>query len=834
MSRAVLLPHHAHLLRELGPAPRHRVHDHRRRRARALPAACAATTSASSPASTSTARRSSRPPRRTASTPQEWVDRMAPKFHRRRGRCSTSPTTTSSARPSRATSAACRRSCRTLYDRGDIYKGHYEGWYCVPCETYYTEEQLAEDRTCPQCGREVEFVREDNYFFKLSAYQDELLAYYEANPDFIQPETRRNEVLSFVKGGLRDLSISRANVKWGIPLPFDESHVDVRVVRRAHQLHHRDRLRRSRAGRGVREALAGAVPLRGQGHHPVPLRDLAGDAAGRGPAAARAGLRPRLPAHQGREDEQVARATRWRRPSSSRGSASTATATTSCATCSSAPTARSRSRRWCSATTATSPTTGATCARGCSTWSGKYCDGVVPEPAGCADRDRGRRRAQDDRARTIPQRYAARMERLDYAARSRRPGSSSSAPTATSRTRAVEPRQVRGDHRPRLHAVLYNALEAVRIAALFTAPGDAAHLGRGLDAPRPGRHLRRHRPRRRSARGAGCRWAAPSSRARRSSSASSKTPSSGLMSAAETPSPNAPLFADSKGREVVAPDFGGVPVADTHAHLDMLEDPAAALARAALAGVDLRRHRRRSERGRIAHLRVAGRLARGRARAADGDGGRAQTPDPPEVRVIVGVHPHNAKDLTPQVEVELIRLASDARTAAIGEIGLDYHYDHSPRDVQRAAFRRQLAARRRDWTSRRSSICARRTPMARRSCARSACPTAGCILHCYTMGAGAARPFLDAGLHGELRRPGHLQEGRRDPRGRARSFRSAASSPRRTARSWRPSRSAAAPTSRRSSSSPRLAWREARGEELPAFAEHAYAAALGLLGGRGR
>ena len=113
---------------------------------------------------------------------------------------------------------------QTLYDRGDIYKGHYEGWYCVPDETYWAESDLAEGQTCPQCGRPLEFVREDNYFFRLSAYQERLLELYAQNPDFIRPETRRNEVLSFVKGGLRDLSMSRANVKWGIPLPWDESH----------------------------------------------------------------------------------------------------------------------------------------------------------------------------------------------------------------------------------------------------------------------------------------------------------------------------------------------------------------------------------------------------------------------------------------------------------------------------------------------------------------------------------------------------------------------------------------------------------------------------------
>ena len=113
---------------------------------------------------------------------------------------------------------------QVLHDRGDIYKGTYEGLYCVPCETFYTVEQVAEGDTCPSCGRKVETVHEESWFFKLASYQDELLAYYEANPGFIGPETRRNEVLSFVKSGLRDLSISRSNVKWGIPLPFDPHH----------------------------------------------------------------------------------------------------------------------------------------------------------------------------------------------------------------------------------------------------------------------------------------------------------------------------------------------------------------------------------------------------------------------------------------------------------------------------------------------------------------------------------------------------------------------------------------------------------------------------------
>ncbi|NTU72515.1 MAG: methionine--tRNA ligase [Coriobacteriia bacterium] len=156
-------------------------------------------------------------------TPIEWADRMAAKFHEAWEMLNISNDDfirTTEPRHENGVQALLN----TLHERGDIYAGTYEGWYCVPCETYFTEDQLHEDHTCPQCSRKVEFVREDNYFFKLSSYADRLLALYEENPHFIQPETRRNEVLSFVKGGLRDLSISRANVKWGIPLPWDESH----------------------------------------------------------------------------------------------------------------------------------------------------------------------------------------------------------------------------------------------------------------------------------------------------------------------------------------------------------------------------------------------------------------------------------------------------------------------------------------------------------------------------------------------------------------------------------------------------------------------------------
>lgn len=113
---------------------------------------------------------------------------------------------------------------RKLYEQGDIYKGYYEGWYCTPCESFFTELQLKEGR-CPDCGRPVEKTREEAYFFKLSKYQDWLIDYIETHPDFIQPASRKNEMLNnFLKPGLTDLCVSRTSIKWGIPVDFDPNH----------------------------------------------------------------------------------------------------------------------------------------------------------------------------------------------------------------------------------------------------------------------------------------------------------------------------------------------------------------------------------------------------------------------------------------------------------------------------------------------------------------------------------------------------------------------------------------------------------------------------------
>ena len=110
-----------------------------------------------------------------------------------------------------------------LKDNGDLYKSTYEGKYCVPCETFLLDSQLLDGR-CPECNRDVEPVKEENYFFKLSEYESKLIRHIEANPDFIIPETRKNEVMGILKQGLKDISVSRTAVKWGIPIPFDSSH----------------------------------------------------------------------------------------------------------------------------------------------------------------------------------------------------------------------------------------------------------------------------------------------------------------------------------------------------------------------------------------------------------------------------------------------------------------------------------------------------------------------------------------------------------------------------------------------------------------------------------
>ncbi len=114
---------------------------------------------------------------------------------------------------------------RKMQEKGDIYLGEYEGWYCTPCEAYWTETQLMEGSLCPDCGRETTKLKESSYFFKMSKYQDAILEYINNHPNFIRPESRRNEIISFIKEGIRDLSISRINFSWGIPMEENPKHV---------------------------------------------------------------------------------------------------------------------------------------------------------------------------------------------------------------------------------------------------------------------------------------------------------------------------------------------------------------------------------------------------------------------------------------------------------------------------------------------------------------------------------------------------------------------------------------------------------------------------------
>ena len=165
--------------------------------------------------------------------PQEWCDSQAPLF-----KDLWRTLEISNDDFIRTTEPRQVNAVQYLWDRmresGYLYKGSYDGWYCVPEETYFTETQVAKSdeanhtegqHLCPDCGRPLERVQEESYFFKLSAFQDRLLKLYDEHPDFVQPDFRMNEVRSFVAGGLQDLSVSRTSFDWGIKVPFDDKHV---------------------------------------------------------------------------------------------------------------------------------------------------------------------------------------------------------------------------------------------------------------------------------------------------------------------------------------------------------------------------------------------------------------------------------------------------------------------------------------------------------------------------------------------------------------------------------------------------------------------------------
>ena len=249
---------------------------------------------------------------------------------------------------------------------GDIYKGTYAGWYCPGDNEFKTDAQLV-DGHCPDHPTlELQWLEEENYFFALSRYQERLEQLFEENPGFCEPEHFRNEVLGWLREGLRDFSVSRAGGSWGIPFPGDPEH-------RIYVWF--DALTNYVTGAGfpddrghVRALLAGRPARHRQEHHPLPLPLLAGHADERRPAAAAPGLRPRLHAAARREDVQDARqrarsgqrgrpVRRGRRalPGAARDPIRPRRAT-------------SRSRAWSAATTPTWPTTSATCSTARSAW----------------------------------------------------------------------------------------------------------------------------------------------------------------------------------------------------------------------------------------------------------------------------------------------------------------------------------------------------------------------------------------------------------------------------------------------------------------------------------
>jgi methionyl-tRNA synthetase len=158
--------------------------------------------------------------------PQEWVDAMEPRWREVWARLQIGYDDYVRTTEPRHEEAV-RRLLQAVYENGreDIYLGTYEGLYCVSCEAYYTEADLLPGGLCPIHERPVEHVTEENYFFRLSAYRERLLDHYERHPEAVEPETRRNEVLSLLRGGLQDFSVSRTNFRWGIPLPWDPEHV---------------------------------------------------------------------------------------------------------------------------------------------------------------------------------------------------------------------------------------------------------------------------------------------------------------------------------------------------------------------------------------------------------------------------------------------------------------------------------------------------------------------------------------------------------------------------------------------------------------------------------
>ena len=229
--------------------------------------------------------------------------------------------------------------------KGSIYKAKYEGRYCIYDNLYVSD--TPEPANCPMCGRPAELISEENYFFRLSAYQDRLLELYKNHPQFVQPDFRLNEVKSFVESGLKDVSISRKTIKWGIPWPGDPEHVFYvwydALTSYMSGIGYAKRERKDE--QKFQEILAGRPAHDRQGNHSLSRRLLAGVPDGGGVAAAEANFRARLAALRAGEDEQVEGQRRVSRADRARCWATMRCATTCCAKPSSARTAIFRAKR---------------------------------------------------------------------------------------------------------------------------------------------------------------------------------------------------------------------------------------------------------------------------------------------------------------------------------------------------------------------------------------------------------------------------------------------------------------------------------------------------------
>ena len=157
-------------------------------------------------------------------TPQAWTDKMTPNFKNMWAALDIKYDDFIRTTEERHKKAV-KKILEIVHEKGDIYKGEYEGKYCVSCETFFPENQLNGSNKCPDCGKELTVLKEESYFFRMSKYADALLKHIDEHPDFILPHSRRNEVISFIKQGLQDLSISRNTFTWGIPIDFAPGHI---------------------------------------------------------------------------------------------------------------------------------------------------------------------------------------------------------------------------------------------------------------------------------------------------------------------------------------------------------------------------------------------------------------------------------------------------------------------------------------------------------------------------------------------------------------------------------------------------------------------------------